>query len=601
MSHKKVYYSLNLRYFKDSDGSGVGDLIGLVSQVSYFKFLGVDAIILQDVFSYNLKTRPFMEIDPQLGTTVQLQWAIKKFHEHDLKLLIELPFDSLKHNYLWLKNAENIANDFSTREIYLHEALTSELSINSDQTLLTNLLEIVSIWQSWKIDGFVIKNFEYLGNITSRACLSSRTIKLLKELYVRVKTLNKDFQWIGLTENLTYGQIKHFTLPPHKLFDEIMSFEIANHDIHRGNKENYNGVFRVKKLIKYLKQIQDNKKAVLIFGSTTNGRVTSRWANDLGYWKEASKCLAIIFYLNKNNNNLLFADELGLSNYHFKFNEHLQDQKTIAQKRHLQSQGLKINKIINKQKLHHYKNNMQAMPWNETLNGGFSSNKKCQALINKHYKENNVTNQFHDQSSILDFNRKLIAFVKSNFFMKIITFGNFKIKTKHNGIVVIKGKNDFDKFFAYVNLSTYTKKIWWFNHFKKHRINLSTYQNQQDKLLTSKLKAYEGIIVLKTSKEYAEDQAMFWTKKTKKQKKQDYINDQQALDNVKMQSKLEREVVKKMKKDLEQMDENEQALIEQQRTTLTDEEIAKTVQVDIDGVDDLEDFIQKNLSPPKDN
>ncbi len=93
---------------------------------------------------------------------------------------------------------------------------------------------------------------------------------------------------------------------------------------------------------------------------------------------------------------------------------------------------------------------------------------------------------------------------------------------------------------------------------------------------------------------------MFWRKKRNK----NYENlsaYESELDKIKHQSKLEREAIKKIQHDLNEMDENKDALIEQERTLLTDEEIAKTSQVNIEGVEDIEEFIKKNLSPHNKN
>lgn len=91
---------------------------------------------------------------------------------------------------------------------------------------------------------------------------------------------------------------------------------------------------------------------------------------------------------------------------------------------------------------------------------------------------------------------------------------------------------------------------------------------------------------------------MFWNKKKSCSHKcnRNQEESEKDLNKIKMQTNLEREAVKKIKQDFKLMGE----LVEQERTTLTDDEIAKTIQVDVEGVEDMEDFIKKNLSPPID-
>lgn len=85
--------------------------------------------------------------------------------------------------------------------------------------------------------------------------------------------------------------------------------------------------------------------------------------------------------------------------------------------------------------------------------------------------------------------------------------------------------------------------------------------------------------------------------KTKKARKRADLSPQSIpdLSQVKNNLVVEKSVVKKFKTDLHKFDELEQAHLEQARTTLTDAEIAKTVQVEIESSDDIEEFIRKNL------
>ena len=46
-----VVYQLYPRSFKDSNGDGVGDLKGIISQLDYIKNLGVDVVWLNPIFA----------------------------------------------------------------------------------------------------------------------------------------------------------------------------------------------------------------------------------------------------------------------------------------------------------------------------------------------------------------------------------------------------------------------------------------------------------------------------------------------------------------------------------------------------------------------
>ncbi|WP_127943033.1 hypothetical protein [Mycoplasma sp. ATU-Cv-703] len=69
------------------------------------------------------------------------------------------------------------------------------------------------------------------------------------------------------------------------------------------------------------------------------------------------------------------------------------------------------------------------------------------------------------------------------------------------------------------------------------------------------------------------------------------------LEQAKERARLEREIAAKLKHDLNDYVDHESDLLEQQRTTLTDDDLAKTTQVDVDGVENIQEFIEKNLAP----
>ena len=87
-----LIYNVLVRTFKDTNGDGVGDLDGVLRNVNYFVFLGVDCVLLTGVFESPLvdlgrDVSDFMKVDPDVGTEKDLRNVIKTFHSHSKSAL----------------------------------------------------------------------------------------------------------------------------------------------------------------------------------------------------------------------------------------------------------------------------------------------------------------------------------------------------------------------------------------------------------------------------------------------------------------------------------------------------------------------------------
>lgn len=89
-----VFYEVYVRSFRDTTGSGVGDLRGVTSKLDYLADLGVDGIWLspfypspQKDFGYDITD--FRNVDPLHGTMDDFAGLLEEAHARKLKVLID--------------------------------------------------------------------------------------------------------------------------------------------------------------------------------------------------------------------------------------------------------------------------------------------------------------------------------------------------------------------------------------------------------------------------------------------------------------------------------------------------------------------------------
>ena len=92
--------STDLEAFKDGKYHPIflgGDLKGVTSKLSYLKDLGIGAIYLTPIFKANTNHRydtlDYFEIDPRLGDLSDLKELVKKAHELDILVCLDLVFN----------------------------------------------------------------------------------------------------------------------------------------------------------------------------------------------------------------------------------------------------------------------------------------------------------------------------------------------------------------------------------------------------------------------------------------------------------------------------------------------------------------------------
>ncbi|MDN5359530.1 MAG: alpha-glucosidase, partial [Thermotogaceae bacterium] len=89
-----VIYQIYPRSFQDSNGDGIGDLPGILNQLDYLQWLGVDAIWLSPIFKSPMKDfgydiSDYRDIDPMFGTLADFKDLLRESHKRNIKVIID--------------------------------------------------------------------------------------------------------------------------------------------------------------------------------------------------------------------------------------------------------------------------------------------------------------------------------------------------------------------------------------------------------------------------------------------------------------------------------------------------------------------------------
>ncbi|KAI5635972.1 alpha amylase, catalytic domain-containing protein [Phthorimaea operculella] len=89
-----VLYQIYPRSFKDSDGDGIGDLQGIISELEHFAVSGVDAIWMSPIFTspmvdFGYDVSNFYDIHHEYGTMQDFDELLEKAHSLGIKVLLD--------------------------------------------------------------------------------------------------------------------------------------------------------------------------------------------------------------------------------------------------------------------------------------------------------------------------------------------------------------------------------------------------------------------------------------------------------------------------------------------------------------------------------
>lgn len=117
-------YQIYPRSFADSNGDGVGDLVGIISRVDYLADLSIDAVWLSPFYPSGLAdggydVDDYRNVDPRLGTLEDFDRLAAALHRRGIKLIIDIVPNHSGAEHPWFQQALAAGPGSRERERYI--------------------------------------------------------------------------------------------------------------------------------------------------------------------------------------------------------------------------------------------------------------------------------------------------------------------------------------------------------------------------------------------------------------------------------------------------------------------------------------------------
>lgn len=483
-----VFYEIYMPSYKDSDGDGYSDFIGLTSKLDYIQDVGVKGIWLTPFLQspkvdngYDISD--YYAVDSTYGTLDDFKYFLNEAHKRDIKVIMDLVVNHTSTESKWFqeskKSKDNPYRDYYiwkdvpnnwesffggsaweldsvTNQYYYHQFDIRMADLNwQNPEVVEEIQEVLRFWLDLGVDGFRMDviNFLTTEGITLDNPIDENGVQ--QHLYdVNQKGVKAAMKIIRSTVNeydnrFIVGEIGSDKIEVLKkyqgdgLLDVIFNFNFGSIS-----------EFSAQRIFDEMQSMERNMSnyPTLFFGSHDMPRLMSRLANKKPKRAEA---LAALMLTAKGVPFIYYGEEIGMENIVANSLEEMMD---IQGKTHFKlalNKGKSNEEALKIANEHNRDKSRSPMQWNDTEFSGFS-NKKPWIKVHENAAQRNVSTLEKNKNSLLDNYKKLIALRNSE---PVLQYGIYKDLAFSNEVISFTREYNGSFITCYFNFSEKSKQI----------------------------------------------------------------------------------------------------------------------------------------------
>ena len=541
---KKVVYQIYPKSFKDTNGTGTGDLKGVIEKLDYLQALGVDYIWLTPFYvspqnDNGYDVADYYNIDPSYGTMEDVENLIAEAKKRNIYLMMDMVFNHVSTEHIWFKKAmageEKYLNYFFFKQgkannqpptnwnskfggpaweyvekfdkWYLHLFDKTQADLNwENPEVREEVKNIVRFWMEKGVKGFrfdVInliskagfeEDFSVDGDGRSFYTDGPRIHEFLQELARDSFAKDKDIITVGEMSSTTMENCYKYAGEKTGELSMVFTFHHLKVDF-MGNEKWVlvpTDFMKLKQLIFdwQINMEKNNAWNAVFWCNHDQPRVISRFGSNDKYHKESGKMLATLIHCLRGTPYIYQGEEIGMTNPHFKSIEQYRDVESLNHYQILQDKGMTKEQALMILDVHSRDNSRTPMQWDDSINAGFTTGTPWIQTADN-YTEINVKNSLEDKDSIFYYYQKLIQLRKN---YDVIAYGDIKPLLREDKRVFVYERNyKGQKLIVICNFYPTTYEIELPYDLSNYKCILNNYKNEA-KAKKIALKPYETLV-----------------------------------------------------------------------------------------------------------
>ena len=541
---KKVVYQIYPKSFKDTNGTGTGDLKGVIEKLDYLQTLGVDYIWLTPFYvspqnDNGYDVADYYNIDPSYGTMEDVENLNAEANKRNIYLMMDMVFNHVSTEHIWFKKAmageEKYLNYFFFKQgkannqpptnwnskfggpaweyvekfdkWYLHLFDKTQADLNwENPEVREEVKNIVRFWMEKGVKGFrfdVINliskagfedDFSVDGDGRSFYTDGPRIHEFLQELARDSFAKDKDIITVGEMSSTTMENCYKYAGEKTGELSMVFTFHHLKVDF-MGNEKWVlvpTDFMKLKQLIFdwQINMEKNNAWNAVFWCNHDQPRVISRFGSDDKYHKESGKMLATLIHCLRGTPYIYQGEEIGMTNPHFKSIEQYRDVESLNHYQILQDKGMTKEQALMILDVHSRDNSRTPMQWDDSINAGFTTGTPWIQTADN-YTKINVKNSLEDKDSIFYYYQKLIQLRKN---YDVIAYGDIKPLLREDKRVFAYERNyKGQKLIVICNFYPTTYEIELPYDLSNYKCILNNYKNEA-KAKKIALKPYETLV-----------------------------------------------------------------------------------------------------------
>lgn len=507
-----IVYQIYPRSFKDTTGTGIGDLRGIIEKLDYIQSIGVDIIWLNPVYDspnddngYDI--RDYRTIMTEFGTMTDFDELLAGMKSRGLRLIMDLVVNHCSDEHQWFqesrKNRDNPYRDYfhwwpaekgtppkrwsyfdvaenawqydkTTDAYYLHYFAVKQPDLKwENPKVRQEVYDMMHFWFQKGVDGFRMDVIPFISKDTSYPELDAqephefiayyangpKLHEYLHEMHTEV-IQHYDAMTVGEGPGIAIDQALNFVDEDRQELDMFFHFDLMSLDRKPGE------VFRMRedawKLSEFKKIFSDWDTAFakkgwgsLFLGNHDFPRAVSRWGNDSpAHWRNSATLLHTFLLTMRGTPYFYQGDEIGMTNVRFTDIADYKDINTINRYENIKRNSGDLDAFMESEQHAARENARTPMHWDTSNQGGFTSGTPW-IRMNPNYTQGvTVADQEQDQYSILKYFRKITAVRKQH---KGLVYGDYKLLDPENEAVYAYTRTwGSERYLVLLNFSTET-------------------------------------------------------------------------------------------------------------------------------------------------
>ncbi len=501
----RVFYQIWPRSFKDGDGDGMGDLLGVYEKLDYIKGLGCDGIWFSPLYpspgvdcGYDISD--YLDIAPEFGGMEAFKKVLDGAHARGMKVIMDLVVNhtSTQHEwfqksrqriepytdyYIWRPAKANgkLPNNWDSlfegkawawdevrQEYYMHLFAIEQADLNMDNPLVREeVKKILRFWLDMGVDGFREDVITFISK--KEGLPDDHFMPASKGLFY----FNHGPHLHEYLQEFKRDVFSHYDcmilaeapmVTPKKALEYIdennnpvldMMIQFATQEADCLFTDYMHMPFSLHKLKRTYSAWQNGLEGrgwnMLYIENHDHPRMVSRYGSE-DFREESAKMLAVSYLFQKGTPFVYQGQEIGMTNWYPSDPEMYEDVQTRWQYANVATKKSPEKRL---QRLWHGSRDSARTPvqWDDSENAGFTTGKPW-FYVNENYKQINVAAQEQDENSVLNFYRKAIALRKS---LSCVRHGDYREYDKLSSAYYTYAREDENQKILVV--CSYSKKM----------------------------------------------------------------------------------------------------------------------------------------------